>query len=115
MPARGEPLSGYQKKCPECGKEFWAYGDWSYTKTDRKTKSKIYYCSWGCLRKKEREEEKKDRKMTNIRSKCMVCGKAEVMNGFYFEITRDCICDECREAILYMKKFRKMLEGMKGS
>ena len=51
----GEPLQGYRKICPVCGKEFWAFSDWKFSRRE-KTKEgtfRIYYCSWKCIRKQE--------------------------------------------------------------
>ncbi len=52
---RTEPLAGTEKRCPLCGKEFWAGSEWVFRKTDRKTGYIKYYCSWGCIRKLEKE------------------------------------------------------------
>ena len=46
-----EWIAGRPHQCPVCGKKFWAYADWQYS---RKTKGKkTYYCSWPCFRKTE--------------------------------------------------------------
>ena len=54
-------MTGYMHECPVCGKEFWAYADWSYRKRNKAGQMKIYYCSWKCLRSLEREAELKKR------------------------------------------------------
>lgn len=52
-----EWIAGRKHQCPVCGKEFWAYADWQYT---RKTKGKkTYYCSWPCYRSTEETEDYK--------------------------------------------------------
>ena len=58
---------GTMKKCPVCGKEYlvpdvasWAYVMWAMKKTGG---VKVYFCSWGCLRKWEKEHQPK-RKQT---------------------------------------------------
>ena len=48
-------LAGWQKKCPVCGKKFWAFADWAYQKGYRA--GKVYFCTWKCLRKQEAEED----------------------------------------------------------
>ena len=51
-----EPLTGYRHICPVCGKEFWGCSDWKYIKIQRgPAHTKIYYCSWKCVRKTEEE------------------------------------------------------------
>ena len=50
-----EPFQGGWNKCPVCGKEFRVDqpGSWLYFKKRRRTNTKytkIYYCSWGCVR-----------------------------------------------------------------
>jgi len=60
------------KICPVCGKRFnvFCYEDWVYRKdmsekTGKDARSKrLLFCSWGCLRKweKQREEEMKARR-----------------------------------------------------
>ena len=49
-------LNGWEKKCPICGKRFWATPIWSY-KTGKEGCYR-YYCSWKCLRKMEEEKKK---------------------------------------------------------
>lgn len=45
-------LDGNQRRCPICGKEFWASREWVYKKGyDHDMK---YYCSWTCYRRKTR-------------------------------------------------------------
>lgn len=101
-----EPLTGYQKVCPVCGKEFWACGDWSYRKTDKKTKNKIYYCSWSCIRKTEQEERRREEPMIQKRKKCMVCGLTDPVDYRYAaEEIQNIICDQCREAVLFARRF----------
>ena len=48
------PLEGYKKKCPECGKTFWAMADWAYKEGYKN--SPVYICSWKCLQKRRREK-----------------------------------------------------------
>ena len=50
---------GRVRKCPVCGKEYIINADvWAYRKT-RKNAGDMYFCSWGCLRKHERENKPK--------------------------------------------------------
>ena len=42
------------RKCPVCGKEYWAGLEWVYKRGYEK--SLKYFCSWGCLRKDEKEK-----------------------------------------------------------
>jgi len=54
-----EPFQGGWNKCPVCGKEFRVdqAGDWLYFKKKRRTRNKytkIYYCSWRCIRESEK-------------------------------------------------------------
>lgn len=53
----GEPLPGHERKCPTCGKKFWARAEWAY-KTGYNGCTHQYYCSWSCLQtsRKKREE-----------------------------------------------------------
>ena len=51
-----ESLEGGRKLCPLCGKEFWAHSDWAFRKRDKRNGDYKYYCSWGCIRKLERQE-----------------------------------------------------------
>ena len=120
MPSRGEPLTGYNKRCPVCGKEFWAYGDWSYKKTDRKTKRRVYYCSWKCIRTTEPKEEKKEKTEKNeirtipVRYRCLICGRMEPeWDGRVAEEMRDHVCTGCKETVLFVRKFVQMIEERK--
>lgn len=104
MPGRGEPLAGYQKICPICGKEFFAYGDWSFKRKDKATKSTVYYCSWKCIRKIERSEEMQE---IQKRQRCLICGKTEPEIDYRYaaEEIRDCVCEACREAVMFARRF----------
>ena len=64
MPGRGEPLTGYNHRCPVCGKEFWAYADWIYRKWNKAERTKIYYCSWKCIRSIETLSEDETRRQS---------------------------------------------------
>ena len=55
------PLEGYQHKCPECGKEFWAMADWAY-KAGYANRP-VYVCSWKCLQKRRKNGKKGGMKM----------------------------------------------------
>ena len=51
---------GWDKKCKECGKVFLVRDitDYAYSCATGKTgQGRAYFCSWGCLRKWERDEE----------------------------------------------------------
>ena len=68
MSGRREPLTGYKHLCPICGKEFWGFGDWVYKKKRRiqgTTYTLDYYCSWKCIREKEKENDRKILKRRN--------------------------------------------------
>lgn len=52
-----EGFDGFRHKCPMCGKCFSAQSDWAYKMVNKKTGT-IYFCSWGCKRRKEAELEK---------------------------------------------------------
>lgn len=53
-----EPLTGYRHICPVCGKEFWGCSDWKYIKIQPgPSRTKIYYCSWKCIRRTEEKNE----------------------------------------------------------
>lgn len=106
MPKKGEPLTGRQKICPVCGKEFYACGDWSFKKTDNVTKSKIYYCSWSCLRKTERPVEQQEVSVQQ-RQRCLICGRTEPEIDYRYaaEEIRDGVCEACREAVLFARRF----------
>lgn len=110
MPGRKEPLTGRKKICPECGKEFYACGDWSFKKMDQATKTKVYYCSWGCIRKSERAEEQQPVSVQQ-RQRCLICGvtEPEIDYRYAAEEIRDGVCDGCREAVLFARRF---LENM---
>ena len=49
-----EWIAGRPHQCPVCGKVFWAYADWKYTR--KKNRKKTYYCSWPCFRREETTE-----------------------------------------------------------
>lgn len=60
MSGRSEPLTGYRHICPVCGKEFWGGSEWKYKKSKRAhdaVYTKIYFCSWKCIRKVEKGEK----------------------------------------------------------
>jgi hypothetical protein len=48
-------FSEHRRKCPVCGKKFFSTGLWVY-KTGYRFREK-YFCSWGCLRKDEKEHQ----------------------------------------------------------
>ena len=53
-----EPFQGVWNRCPICGKDFRVDqpGSWLYFTRKRRARnkySKIYYCSWKCIREKE--------------------------------------------------------------
>ena len=48
------PFIGRERECPVCGKTFILYEDWAYRK--HKGDSDMILCSWGCLRKAERDD-----------------------------------------------------------
>ncbi|MBO7662910.1 MAG: hypothetical protein J6U01_06025 [Clostridia bacterium] len=57
MSGRREPMTGYRHICPICGKEFWGSSEWKYIKKKRiqgTSYTKVYYCSWKCIRIKEK-------------------------------------------------------------
>ena len=64
-----EPVGGKKRKCPLCGKTFGAFADWAYRLKEPYIHEKIYYCSWPCMRKREKqlEEEKELRKEKRTR------------------------------------------------
>lgn len=49
-----------ETRCSCCGKIFYRTAEWVYKK--RSGKGKLYYCSWGCQRKSERQKEEKTAK-----------------------------------------------------
>ena len=62
-----EPFQGGWNKCPVCGKEFRVDqpGDWLYFIRKRREKNKytkVYLCSWKCVREKEKERKPSGRK-----------------------------------------------------
>lgn len=46
-------MSEHKRRCPVCGKTFWASSEWRYQKGY--AKNQRIYCSWKCLRSEERE------------------------------------------------------------
>ena len=63
MSGRREPLTGYRHICPVCGREFWGSSEWKYIRKKRIERTfytKIYFCSWKCVRKAEEEKKKDD-------------------------------------------------------
>ena len=59
MSGRSEPLTGYRHICPICGREFWGSSEWKYKKSKRAhdaVYTKIYFCSWKCIRKSEKND-----------------------------------------------------------
>lgn len=59
MSGRREPMTGYRHICPVCGKEFWGSSEWKYVMKKRiqgTSYTKIYYCSWKCIREKEEKD-----------------------------------------------------------
>ena len=53
----------YKQICPVCGKEFYSYEseNWAYKVRDPKhpARGKVWrVCSWGCMRKWERNNDK---------------------------------------------------------
>ena len=53
-----EPLVGYRKLCPICGKEFWITRQWAYWR-GYEDSAKIYICSWKCLGIWDRDKQKR--------------------------------------------------------
>lgn len=50
---------GSEMRCPICGKTFLRAGtDWVYKRPTNK--GSIYFCSWGCTRKYEKKNPKRD-------------------------------------------------------
>ena len=49
------------RKCPICGKPFWAGYEWVYRRGYEK--SMTYFCSWKCLRQDEADRESKKKKV----------------------------------------------------
>ena len=52
-----EPFQGGWHKCPICGKKFRisaGESDWTFIKW--KKGKRVYFCSWKCVRRKEKEE-----------------------------------------------------------
>ena len=93
MPGRGEPLTGYRKLCPVCGKEFWAFADWRYRRMDKATRSKTYYCSWKCIRATEIREEEEAKQAEEQKDK----GIRIQIEKRFVEVVRckDCDNKEC--------------------
>ena len=58
-----EPFQGGWNCCPICGKDFRVDqpGSWLYFTRKRRARnkySKIYYCSWKCIREKEESDDR---------------------------------------------------------
>ena len=53
----GDWYGNVKRKCPVCGKVFFARTDWAYQTGYKAVKS--YYCCWSHLRQAQREYEKK--------------------------------------------------------
>ena len=47
------------RKCKVCGKKFYASDEYVYKIRKSKMGSYYWFCSWGCMRKHEREKEEK--------------------------------------------------------
>ena len=46
-----------ERKCPVCGKTFWIMdANWSYKQVIKALKGTVWFCSWGCMRKYEKEK-----------------------------------------------------------
>lgn len=45
-----------ENECPICGRKFYYYSadEWAYKKYDKNNHMR-YFCSWGCMRKWEKE------------------------------------------------------------
>ena len=58
MKAGGSCLTWVDKKCPICGKVFTVFdvNTWAYKRRFKNAGG--YYCSWGCLRAAERENDR---------------------------------------------------------
>lgn len=63
-----EPIDS-QRKCPVCGKLFWAQdAQWAYKKNVVALNGMAWFCSWKCLRKYEKEKleiKETGKKMSN--------------------------------------------------
>lgn len=47
-------MSAIMHKCQNCKKEFCVFdGQWGYTLTSGRDYKRIYFCSYGCMRKYE--------------------------------------------------------------
>lgn len=57
-----EPIGGYWHQCPVCGREFFAQSCWAFKVPDKELKTRIYICSWKCLRLLQKEREKNDKR-----------------------------------------------------
>lgn len=60
-----EPLVGWEKKCPVCGKTFWAGSQWAY-KRGYERNGYLYICSWKCLNKWDERKENGSHKKKRI-------------------------------------------------
>ena len=50
---------GAEMKCPICGKVYLRSGmDWAYRRPTNK--GTTYFCSWGCMRKHDKKNPKKE-------------------------------------------------------
>ena len=51
-----EPLDS-ERTCPVCGKRFWIMdANWSYKQVVKALKGTVWFCSWKCMRKYEKEK-----------------------------------------------------------
>ena len=62
----GDPMTGYWHRCPLCGTEFYARAEWVYKRGYRNHKP-VYYCSYTCVTRYDREEEEKKQKRKEAR------------------------------------------------
>ena len=72
-----EPIDS-QRKCPVCGKMFWAHdAQWAYKKYLVSMNGTVWFCSWGCLRRfeKEKPEIKETGKKMSNRQRVIQCLK----------------------------------------
>ena len=74
MTGKKQKMEGYKHYCPICGKEFWAFADWEYRLKEKGIRNKVYYCSWRCKRKREKE------RMMNMEEKIMIEFTGEEMD-----------------------------------
>ena len=60
-----------ERTCKTCGKIFICHDpyNWVYKKSMQKKKNNsalVYFCSWGCMRKWEKEREEKKKRMREV-------------------------------------------------